>query len=609
MPLMAPMPPHPETSPKVAMSTPFESTPTMPATAPRGKGMLLLVAFGVLVLAIGIGVGIGMAGNKKKSDPDTKAVAERKKNDRDDKTPPAEPTPSQPKKTDELPPNPKDQSQGNGPRLGDGPPPIEPIDHRDPLPPPTAPAAHPWSTLPAEKQEKVNKAIEDGVAYLRKTQQASGSWMQERQQHAVAMAALPGLTLLECGVDSKDPAVQNALAFVRRHAPVEMMTYDISLCILFLDRNGDPRDRRLIQTLGLRLMAGQQTSGGWTYTCRDVFSPQEELVFFDVLKQTRPKDPLELFDRDKNDSRMAFFVNSKERMEGTTGRIEVPPSAKIDGGSYVGPLFGQFAPQTVGRIESNTPNAATTPLEQLKTPKTKLDDLPAKLRDIPILKPIPASKELPPGDITDNSNTQFGILGMWAAARHHIPCERTLAMLVKRFRTSQNADGSWGYRYRNGGGEAGSGAMNAAGLLGLAVGHGLIAGADPTKGPTTAKDPAIQAGLKSLSTHLDETPVAPRLGRRPVGRRPLRVGLGGDRSCYFLWSVERVGVLYNLPVINDSEWYPWGVDILLPRQQNGAWLGGVGNSDTCLALLFLKRANLTRDLTTRLNFQLSEKKD
>src|SRR5207302_10072467 len=102
-------------------------------------------------------------------------------------------------------------------------------------------------------------------------------------------------------------------------------------------------------------------------------------------------------------------------------------------------------------------------------------------------------------------------------------------------------------------------------------------------------------------------------GRKPPpGRRPLRVGLGGDRSCYFLWSVERVGVLYNLPVINDSEWYPWGVDILLPQQQNGAWPGrglSAGNSDTCLALLFLKRANLTRDLTTRLNFQLAEKKD
>src|SRR5204863_2950909 len=134
----------------------------------------------------------------------------------------------------------------------------------------------------------------------------------ERQQHAVGLAALPGLTLLECGVDPKDPAVQRALAFVRRLAPAEMMTYDISLSILFLDRYGDPKDRRLIQTLGLRLMAGQQASGGWTYHCRDIYTPQEELVFFDILQQTRPKDPLQLFDRDQTDSRLAFFVNVKE---------------------------------------------------------------------------------------------------------------------------------------------------------------------------------------------------------------------------------------------------------------------------------------------------------
>ena len=85
------------------------------------------------------------------------------------------------------------------------------------------------------------------------------------------------------------------------------------------------------------------------------------------------------------------------------------------------------------------------------------------------------------------------------------------------------------------------------------------------------------------------------------------MGLGGDRSCYFLWSVERVGVLYNLPVIKDSEWYPWGVDILLPQQQAGAWPGGglsAGNSDTCLALLFLKRANLTSDLSESIRLHL-----
>ena len=44
---------------------------------------------------------------------------------------------------------------------------------------------------------------------------------------------------------------------------------------------------------------------------------------------------------------------------------------------------------------------------------------------------------------------------------------------------------------------------------------------------------------------------------------------------YFLWSLERVGVLYNLPKIEDKDWYAWGSKTLLARQQpDGNWKDG-----------------------------------
>src|SRR5207249_4497808 len=82
-------------------------------------------------------------------------------------------------------------------------------------------------------------------------------------------------------------------------------------------------------------------------------------------------------------------------------------------------------------------------------------------------------------------------------------------------------------------------------------------------------------------------------------------------SLYFLWSVERVAVLYQLKTIGKKDWYGWGVELLLPRQQSdGSWStnsyhGSSATIDTCLALLFLKRANLVQDLSNNLRLHLA----
>jgi hypothetical protein len=127
--------------------------------------------------------------------------------------------------------------------------------------------------LTNDEQKRVNAAIDRGVAYLRMTQLGGGSWVAGT--HEVGYAALPGLTLLECWVPSNDPAVLKAARFVRFNASTLTRTYELSLAILFLDRLGNPRDRKLIQTLALRLIAGQNSAGGWTYDCPLLKAPDE----------------------------------------------------------------------------------------------------------------------------------------------------------------------------------------------------------------------------------------------------------------------------------------------------------------------------------------------
>ena len=65
----------------------------------------------------------------------------------------------------------------------------------------------------------------------------------------------------------------------------------------------------------------------------------------------------------------------------------------------------------------------------------------------------------------DNSNTQFALLGLWAAGRHGYDSDEALESIDRHFRSSQLRDGRWGYRL----GMPGTDSMTCAGLMGLAI--------------------------------------------------------------------------------------------------------------------------------------------
>jgi hypothetical protein len=390
-------------------------------------------------------------------------------------------------------------------------------------PPPrdaVAPRQLRWS-LPEAEQVKVNHAIEAGVKFLKSTQTAQGPWPGTLP---VGYTALPGLTLLECGVPATDPAVRKAAAFVRKACARLDTTYELSLAILFLDRLGDSADEPLIRTLALRLVAGQTLAGGWSYRC-PVLAPKDQQQLYKLLSDIPYKSALDL----KN---------------------PLPQKLRLD--------------------------AARS--------------LPKSLSQLPVLQdpPDPHADAYRLG-IDDNSNTQFAVLALWATRRHHVPLERALALIDRRFHVTQHPDGSWSYKPQ--GNVSPLPTMTCAGLLGLAVGHGLAAELSRAKGRAD-KDPAIRRALLLVARHLGRP-------AQPGEYVPLV-------NLYFLWSVERVGMLYNLRKIGDKDWYAWAAPLLVANQQaGGSWEGGgypgaTPTIDTCFALLVLKRANLTKDLTSKI---------
>src|SRR5262249_20284725 len=55
---------------------------------------------------------------------------------------------------------------------------------------------------------------------------------------------------------------------------------------------------------------------------------------------------------------------------------------------------------------------------------------------------------LPQDAFSDNSNTQFAVLGLWVAQRHEAPAGEAIKSTARHFRKSQGDDGSWTYNPR-----------------------------------------------------------------------------------------------------------------------------------------------------------------
>ena len=73
---------------------------------------------------------------------------------------------------------------------------------------------------------------------------------------------------------------------------------------------------------------------------------------------------------------------------------------------------------------------------------------------------------------------------------------------------------------------------------------------------------------------------------------------------YCLWSLERLCMVCDLKTVAGHDWYAWGADLLVADQSDdGSWpSAGICPIpvDTCLAVLFLKRVNVAKDLTAHL---------
>ena len=194
----------------------------------------------------------------------------------------------------------------------------------------------------------------------------------------------------------------------------------------------------------------------------------------------------------------------------------------------------------------------------------------------------------------DNSNSQYAALGLRACKDAGIQVNTQVLQLARKWwKDTAVVEGDkkavatggggvpagWGYRINDHSKPYGSMTAGA---------FGAVAIYDHLMGKDWKRDPVAQGGLAWLTKHFSVT--------QNVGGR-VHFGDGSPNAMlyYYLYALERAGVLTGTVDFGSHDWYKEGARFILKSQKpDGSWHSGTAGAppawDTCFAILFLKRA-------------------
>lgn len=418
----------------------------------------------------------------------------------------------------------------------------------------------------AQTSQEIESARHKAMEYLKGEQYDDGSW--EFEGHDVGITSLCAMALIENGVSVSDPIIDKAHRFVQKEMESVKGTYDIALAILFMSRVGDRDNRPKIRDLAARLVAGQTVEGGWGYTC--------PLVSAGILSNPDEKPKLQPGVGDNSCTQFAvlgLWVSSRWGVDITETM------------SLVGDRFIETQREDGGwpyRCEEWTKAVAEVEDDKTKEKEKAEDDKVGegkpkkkKDKDKDKEKPAPAANALPGAALPG-----AGLPGADAAALPGAP------------------GGSAETKY-----EASSPSMTFAGLFCLTVARATVIRDQQTKSrtgkPGAVATPEAAAGGDTLMADPSFAD-----GLTMAGKFAASLSQGSAR--YFMWSVERMGVVLGMDKFGETDWFKQGATALIASQDmDGSWKSpneAWGSlADTSFALLFLRKANLGSDISRLLS--------
>jgi hypothetical protein len=211
-----------------------------------------------------------------------------------------------------------------------------------------------------------------------------------------------------------------------------------------------------------------------------------------------------------------------------------------------------------------------------------------------------------PGN-TDNSNSQYALLGLHAAIEARVPVDRQALLAVRDLYLRKQHQGGWGYRPDDARHGRATLTMTTAGLCNL-----LITGMDLEVGKQVLHPDGT---VEHCGEYDDNTPVRKALDRlAEMFPSPLTQGNAAETlgsPYYALYGIERAGRLSGRRFFGEHDWYEAGCNLLVKKQDgDGSWQNFPGNGfqaslgplvNTSFALLFLSKGR-TPVLLTKLAY-------
>jgi hypothetical protein len=262
-----------------------------------------------------------------------------------------------------------------------------------------------------------------------------------------------------------------------------------------------------------------------------------------------------------------------------------------------------YGEPTVYAKDSGPNEVASLPREK---PKEKPKEFGAAKEKPKVVKRVPVKKQKDGPAAGDNSNSMYAALGLRACHDAGVILPKDVVELAKKWyvecqhgadekgavATDGLASGTprgWCYNRKD------VCAKHHSAYAGMTAGGvGAVAICDYILEVDWKKDAAVRSGLAWLVAHwsVTENPGPIEFDSAPK-----------TELYYYLYALERAGMLLGIEKIGKHDWYAEGAEAILAAQKaDGSWDPGAKRSnstwDTCFAILFLKKATHRLDVAS-----------